>query len=87
VNLAEAKEVAGHRVVLLGNVVPANLLNNTPEQIDAEAKAICESMLDAPAGFILGSGCEVPINTPPENLDALIMAARKYGRYDGHNLA
>lgn len=87
VNLAEAKEVAGHRVVLVGNVVPANLLKNTPEQIDEEAKGICQSMLDSPAGFILGSGCEVPINTPPENIDALIMAARKYGRYDGHNVA
>lgn len=87
VNLAEAKEVAGHRVVLVGNVVPANLLNNTPEQIDEEAKGICANMLDSPVGFILGSGCEVPINTPPENLDALIMAARKYGRYDGHNVA
>ncbi len=87
VNLAEAKEAAGHRVVLVGNVVPANLLNNTPEQIDAEAKAICEGALDSPAGFVLGSGCEVPINTPPENIDALIMAARKYGRYDGHNVA
>lgn len=87
VNLAEAKEAAGHRVVLLGNVVPANLLNNTAEQIDEEAKGICANMLDAPRGFILGSGCEVPINTPPENLDALIMAARKYGRYDGHNVA
>jgi len=86
VNLAEAKKVAGHRVVLVGNVVPANLLNNTPEQIDAEAKAICKGALDSPAGFILGSGCEVPINTPPENVDALIMAARKYGRYDGHNI-
>jgi uroporphyrinogen decarboxylase len=86
VDLAEAKEAAGHRVVLLGNVVPANLLKNTPEQIDEEAKGICKKMLDAPRGFILGSGCEVPINTPPENIDALIMAARKYGRYDGHNL-
>ncbi|MDP2233457.1 MAG: uroporphyrinogen decarboxylase family protein, partial [Actinomycetota bacterium] len=87
VNLAEAKEVAGHRVVLLGNVVPANLLNNTAEEIDEEARGICQGMLDAPRGFILGSGCEVPINTPPENLDALIMAARKYGRYDGYNVA
>lgn len=87
VHLWEAKEAAGHRVALVGNVVPAHLLNNTPEEIDAEAKQICEHMLDAPRGFILGSGCEVPNNTPPENIDALIMAARKYGRYDGHNVA
>jgi uroporphyrinogen decarboxylase len=34
------------------------------------------------SSFILSSGCEVPINTPPENVDALINAARKYGRLD-----
>ncbi len=33
-------------------------------------------------GFILGSGCEIPLETPPENIDALINAARKYGRFD-----
>lgn len=81
VDLGQAKAAAGHRVALVGNVVPANLLKNTPEEIDAEARVICEKMGDK-AGFILGSGCEVPINTPPENVDALINAARKYGRYD-----
>lgn len=80
-DLGEAKALAGHRVALVGNVIPANLLKNTPEEIDAEAREICEKMGDK-VGFILGSGCEVPINTPPENVDALINAARKYGRYD-----
>lgn len=81
VDMGQAKAAAGHRVALVGNVVPANLLKNTPDEIDAEARVICEKMGDK-AGFILGSGCEVPINTPPENVDALINAARKYGRYD-----
>ncbi len=81
VDLGEAKKAVGHRVALVGNVIPANLLKNTPEEIDAEAREICEKMGDK-VGFILGSGCEVPINTPPENIDALINAARKYGRYD-----
>lgn len=80
-DLGEAKASAGHRVALVGNVIPANLLKNSPEEIDAEAREICEKMGDK-VGFILGSGCEVPINTPPENIDALINAARKYGRYD-----
>lgn len=82
VDLGEAREAVGHRVVLTGNVSPANLLKNTPEEIDAEAKGICAKALGSPAGFILGSGCEVPINTPPANIDALIDAARKYGRFD-----
>lgn len=82
VDLGQAKSMVGHRVVLVGNVNPANLLKNTPEEIDAEAKSVCEKMGDL-KGFILGSGCEVPINTPPENVDALINAARKYGRFSG----
>ena len=82
VDLAEVKEIAGHRATLIGNVSPANLLKNTPEEIDAEARLICSKAMGSPRGFILGSGCEVPINTPGENIDALINAARKYGRFD-----
>jgi len=81
VDLGDAKKAAGPGVVLVGNVTPANMLKNTPEEIDAEAKMVCEKMGDM-KGFILGSGCEVPINTPPENVDALITAAKKYGRFD-----
>lgn len=81
VDLGEAKRATHQRVVLVGNVTPANLLKNTPEEIDSEAREVCRKMGDM-KGFILGSGCEVPINTPPENVDALINAARKYGRFD-----
>jgi uroporphyrinogen decarboxylase len=83
VDLGEVREIAGHRITMVGNVSPANLLKNTPEEIDAEARGICAKALGSPRGFILGSGCEVPINTPPANIDALINAARKYGRFDG----
>ncbi len=80
VDMGEARAFAGDRVTLVGNVTPANLLKNTPEQIDAEAKVICDKAIGNPRGFILGSGCEVPINTPPQNVDALINAARRYGQ-------
>ena len=82
VDFAEAREIAGHRATLVGNVSPANLLKNSPDEIDAEARLICAKAMGNPRGFILGSGCEVPINTPPENIDALINAARRYGRFD-----
>ena len=81
VDMAEARAFGGDRVTLVGNVTPANLLKNTPDEIDAEAKIICEKAIGSPRGFILGSGCEVPINTPPQNIDALINAARRYGRF------
>jgi len=82
VDLGEVREIAGHRATLIGNVSPANMLKNSPEEIDAEARLICAKAMGNPRGFILGSGCELPINTPPENIDALINAARKYGRFD-----
>ena len=82
VDLGDVREIAGHRTTLVGNVSPANLLKNSPEEIDAEARLICAKAMGNPRGFILGSGCEIPINTPPENIDVLINAARKYGRFD-----
>jgi uroporphyrinogen decarboxylase len=82
VDLGEVREIAGDRATLAGNVSPANLLKNSPDEIDAEARAICAKAMGSPRGFILASGCEVPINTPPENIDALINAARKYGRLE-----
>lgn len=82
VDMGEARETVGDRVTLWGNVLPANLLKNTPEEIDAEAKLVCDKAKWSPRGLILSSGCEVPIETPPENIDALINAARKYGRFD-----
>ncbi len=82
VDIGAAKEAAGHRVCLVGNVSTTTLLKGTPEQVDAEAKEICGKAMGSACGFVLGSGCEVAIETPPENIDALINAARKYGRFD-----
>lgn len=35
---------------------------------------------DSPKGYMLYSGCQVPLGTPRENILAFIYAARKYGR-------
>ncbi len=82
VDLAEARERVGDRVTLMGNVRPAQtLLNGTPEQVEAEVRECLEKALDSPKGFILASGCEVPLNAPFENVEALMAAARKYGKF------
>jgi uroporphyrinogen decarboxylase len=36
---------------------------------------------DAPKGFVLASGCGLPINAPRANVEALMEAARTVGRY------
>jgi len=78
IELREARERVGDRVCLMGNVRPAEtLLGGSPEDVRAEARRCLEDCADNPAGFILSSGCEVPIAAPPENLMALMEVARQ----------
>lgn len=81
VDLQEAKERVGDRATLMGNVRPAQtLLEGSPADVEAEAIDCLRRAGDSPRGFILASGCEVPLDTPEENLDALIAAAERWGR-------
>jgi len=75
VSLKTAKRLVGNRVCLMGNLDPVELLwRGSPRAVDLAARqAIAEAGADA--GFILGSGCEVPVSAPPENLKAMIAAA------------
>jgi len=76
--LREAREKVGDRVCLMGNVRPTEaLLDGTPESVRAEAEQCLRDAGGNPRGFILASGCEVPLATPPENVQALMDVARR----------
>ncbi len=78
ISVAKAAELTGGAVCIMGNVRPAEtLLGGTPEDVLAEASQCMAEGADNTGGFILASGCEVPIDAPAENIDALINAARK----------
>ncbi len=75
VDLAEARRVVERRAVLLGNVDNINgLLRGSQEEVEAEARR-CIEKAGIEGGFILGPGCNVPRNTPVENLLAMVHAA------------
>jgi uroporphyrinogen decarboxylase len=76
------KQKVGARVCLLGNIAPLTiLLNGTPEEVDAECRRIIE--IGKPGGgFMLTMGSGTARGTPAENIDAMIQACAKYGRYD-----
>jgi uroporphyrinogen decarboxylase len=81
VDLEAAKRAVGDRVCLLGNVAPAEtLLYGTPATVEEQTALCIRQAVDNPRGYIVGSGCEVPLNTPPENIHAMMDAVRKYGR-------
>jgi MtaA/CmuA family methyltransferase len=75
VPMAEARAAMG-QTVLLGNVNPVAVVRNgTPAGI-TEALAGCHR--DAGNRYIVGAGCEVPRDTPPENMRALCEYARTH---------
>jgi uroporphyrinogen decarboxylase len=59
-----------------GNIKPLDFVDSTPEAIAAESSQLLERFGDC-GGFILSSGCEIPPEAKPENVAAMVRAARK----------
>lgn len=80
-SLEAAKGIMGKKVFISGNVAPVDImrLGTIDMVVDAVKTAIREGA-DSPSGYMLMTGCQIPIGTPKENIDAYIYAARKYGR-------
>ena len=78
VDLPGAAAITGPDIALWGNLDPVRLLSQgTPAQVRAATRALLESM--AACGhrrFVLSSGCTLAVETPPENLDAMLNVAR-----------
>ena len=77
-DIAETKAKMGHRVALMGNVAPLDLgARGTPEEVEAAALA-CLDKAAPGGGMILSFGGGVSPDTPAENIDALLRAARNW---------
>jgi len=82
IDLKDAKEMVGDRVILIGNVKPtATMYLGKPVDVERDAKECLKKAYDNPKGYVLALGCGFPIDTPPENIHALREAAIKYGKY------
>lgn len=77
-DMGKARAAIPKDVTIMGNIDPSDpLVIGTPEQVDQKAKEIIEKT--AGRRLILSSGCAMGANTPPENLAAMVQAAKKYG--------
>jgi len=77
VGLMRAREVVGRRIALMGNLDVRHLLpRGTPESVHDAAKLLARE-LGSEGGFILSGGCEVPPETPRENLRRLMKVAEQ----------
>jgi len=77
-DIAVAKAAMGHRVALMGNVPPLDLgVRGTPDEVRQAARRCLEKAAPG-GGLILSFGGGVAPGTPPENIDALLQAAREW---------
>ena len=78
VDMAYAREVFPPETVLMGNIDPSYpLAHGMPEEVTAGAIEIINGT--GGRGLFLSSGCAMGRNTRPENVRAMVAAAKNYG--------
>ncbi len=76
VPISEARAAMGPKQTICGNINPVVVLRNGTPQGVTDALAQCHR--DAGARYIVGAGCEVPRDTPLENVRAMCDFARSH---------
>ncbi len=65
-------------VILIGNLNPTGpILYGTPAGVENDVRDLLENMMDYP-NFVLSTGCDLPQETPDENIMAFMKAGRNY---------
>jgi uroporphyrinogen decarboxylase len=80
VDLAAAAREVPPDVVVIGNINPATtMLSGTPHDIWREVEGLLAGMEPFP-NFVLSTGCDLPQETPPQNIRAFMDAGREWRR-------
>jgi len=76
VNLHYAANLISSDVLILGNIDPVRVLAfGNKEEVEEKVKKLLFDMRGVD-NFILSSGCDIPLDTPLENIEAFMKASR-----------
>lgn len=70
--VATARDAIGDRVRLVGNVAVDLVREGTAAAVAEAAAAAAREGASTPKGFVLSTGCEVPVEAPADNVRALM---------------
>ncbi len=80
VNLKNCRETIGHKTKILGHVDPAGVMYaGTVNDVRRKTLECILDAYNAPKGYVVMSGCSLPVETPPENIDAMMNVVREVG--------
>jgi len=71
-DIFRAKQILGDHMCIMGDVPPRMFSLGTPEEVTGYCKKLIREV--GPGGFILSSGCDVPIDAKYENVRAMVKA-------------
>lgn len=74
-DMQKGRDILGDKLAFLGNISPATLLNGSVEQVENA----CRKALETPKGLVLNAGCCMALQTPPENIHAMVRMASQVG--------
>ncbi len=78
VDLKEVAERLNEKTIVIGNINPTgDILNATPDVVAHTVSHLLKEM-DPYPNFILSTGCDLPLETPLENIKAFMDTGRNY---------
>lgn len=79
VSFPQAASIVGDDILLIGNISPVDMLQDTPQEVYIKTYRLLEEMRDFPS-FVLSSGCDLPQDVPMANIEAFFKAGRDWRR-------
>jgi len=79
-DMKKAKEILGDNMCISGNVPSALLVYGSPVEVEDCCRQLIRDCAEG-GGFILGVECEVPWDSKPENVRAMLTSVEKFGQY------
>ena len=68
-NFKKIKKIVPEEIALIGNLDSVRVfLQSTPDEVAEATRSLKDNMKDTD-NFILSSGCDIPIDTPLENIE------------------
>ena len=78
-DIAKAKKVLGDKACIIGNLSTSLLMTGTPEEVKEHCRQLIEACSKG-GGYILAAGANIDEGNP-DNLRAMMEAAKEYGVY------
>lgn len=81
-DMGKTAEVLGPEYIIGGNVRNSIIHAGTPMDVYQESRRAIEEMKHSPGGFILMPDCALTPMAPAANVQAMVMAANDFGKYE-----